>query len=478
MNWVQTIAKNMAALATGQAAYRLGLVALEIVLARALPPAQFGEFASALGFANMFLVFMDLGVALGLVRVVSRHDPIAPAYFGGSLLLRGAVAAILFPVMLALSFWLHPASRVPVVAVLGIFVVASSLQEVLASVHQGLGEMEWIAGFRLGIVLATGAGVALALARGGALTTIGAAFALVAVAGLAAWYAVTTRRLPPRFEASALRPVLSDTLLYGTMYVASMLTFRQGVVVLSFFRSDTEVAYFAAGYRLLEVTSKVPLVLSMALVPEMFRSARDNRARLERLFRVQVRMLGLGVLPLAVGVALFAPEIVRAIYGPGYEGAVPVLRVFAASLPLSFLNGALGDTLTARDLQRRRTRIHLVVLGLGIAVTVPFSWAAGAPGTAVALLCCEATLFLLLAWSVHRRATSLAPLRKLTRVAVAAAAAGAAALLLQPAVHSLILAPAFVTLYVLLCFGLRAIRPEEVRQAASHLLPVRRGRES
>ena len=120
MNWVQTIAKNMAALATGQAAYRLGLVALEIVRARTRPPAQFGEFAAALGFANMFLVFMDLGVALGLVRVVSRHDPIAPAYFGGSLLLRGAVAAVLFPVMLGLSVWLHPPSRVPVVAILGI----------------------------------------------------------------------------------------------------------------------------------------------------------------------------------------------------------------------------------------------------------------------------------------------------------------------------------------------------------------------
>ena len=164
MSTVRTTLKNMAALATGQAAYRLGLVALEIVLARSIAPAQFGDFAAALGFAGIFLVVMDMGVALGLVRAVSRQDPGAATYFGNSLVLRLGMAAAVFPVMVGLAAWLQPASRLPLVALLGIFVIASSLQEVLASVHQGLKEMEWIAGFRLAIVAATAVGVVLALA--------------------------------------------------------------------------------------------------------------------------------------------------------------------------------------------------------------------------------------------------------------------------------------------------------------------------
>jgi O-antigen/teichoic acid export membrane protein len=467
VNTVQTTLKNMAALATGQAGYRLGLVALEIVLARSIAPSQFGEFAAALGFAGIFLVAMDLGVALGLVRVVARRDPGAAVYFGNSLGLRAAMAAVVFPIMVGLSAWLHPPSRLPLVALLGLFVIASSLQEVLASVHQGLKEMEWIAAFRLGIVAATAGGVFVALASDAPLTLVVAAYPVAGITGFVLWYAVTSTRLRPRVERASMQPVLRDTLLYGGMYMASVLTFRQGIVVLSFFRSPVEVADFAAGYRLLEVFSKFPLVLSMALVPEMFRSARENPARLELLFRMQVRMLGLAVLPIALGVALFAPEIVLTIYGPGYAGAVPVLRVFAAALPLSFINGALGDTLTARDLQGRRTRIYVAVLAIGLCANLLLAWKVGHVGSAVALLISEASLFTLLTISLGRGVTSLKPLRRVGRAALAALAAGGVSALLPHALPVLVLAPLFLALYVVLCFAFRAVHWEEVQRVAA-----------
>lgn len=468
MSTVRTTLKNMAALATGQAAYRLGLVALEILLARSIAPAQFGEFAAALGFAGIFLVLMDMGIALGLVRAVSRRDEGAATYFGNSLALRAGIAAAMFPVMVGLSAWLHPATRVPLVALLGVFVIASSLQEVLASVHQGLKEMEWIAGFRLAIVAATAVGVVLALAVGAPLTLVVAAYPVAGVVGFACWYAVTSRRLRPRVDRASMGTVLRDTLLYGGMYVASVLTFRQGVVVLSFFRKGVEIADFAAGYRLLEVSSKIPLVISMALVPEMFRSARENPARLELLFRMQVRVLGLLVLPVAVGIALFAPEIIRHIYGPGYAGAVPVLRVFAAMLPLSFMDGALGDTLTARDLQGRRTRIYVIVLVVGLVANLVLAWTLGPVGSAAALLLSELTLFTLLTVSLGR-ITSLKPLRRVGRAALAALAAGAICYLMRGRVSVLVLGPAFLVLYVVLCFVFQAVHGQELQRLARRL---------
>jgi PST family polysaccharide transporter len=465
---VRTTLKNMAALATGQAAYRLGLVALEIVLARSIAPAKFGDFAAALGFAGIFLVVMDMGVALGLVRAVSRRDDGAATYFGNSLVLRAGMAAAVFPFMVGLAALTQPASRLPLVALLGVFVIASSLQEVLASVHQGLKEMEWIAGFRLAIVAATAAGVVLALAADAPLPLVVAAYPVAGVLGFALWYAVTARRLKPRVERASMGAVLRDTLLYGGMYVASVLTFRQGVVVLSFFRSGVAIGDFAAGYRLLEVSSKIPLVLSMALVPEMFRSARENPARLDLLFRMQLRVLGLLVLPVAVAIALFAPEIIRHIYGPGYVGAVPVLRVFACMLPLSFMDGALGDSLTARDLQGLRTRIYVIVLGIGLLANLVMAWAWGPVGSATALLLSEVSLFTLLTVSLGR-ITSLKPLRRVGRGALAAVVAGAACWLLRGRVSVLALAPAFLALYVVLCFVFQAVHREELERLVRRL---------
>jgi PST family polysaccharide transporter len=262
--------------------------------------------------------------------------------------------------------------------------------------------------------------------------------------------------------------VLRDTLLYGGMYVASVITFRQGVVVLSFFRSGVDIADFAAGYRLLEVSSKIPLVISMALVPEMFRSARENPARLELLFRMQLRVLGLLVLPVAVAIALFAPEIIRTIYGPGYAGAVPVLRVFACMLPLSFMDGALGDSLTARDLQGKRTRIYVIVLVIGLVANVVLAWIWGPIGSAAALLVSELALFTLLTVTLGT-VTSLKPLRRVGRGGLAALTAGAACWLLRDRVSSLALGPAFLVLYVVLCFAFQAVHREELQRLLRRL---------
>jgi O-antigen/teichoic acid export membrane protein len=341
---------------------------------------------------------------------------------------------------------------------------------VLSCVQQGFKEMECIAGFRLGIVAATTILLVLALVAEVSLPWVVAAYPVAAVAGLAVWYGVTSQRLRPRLDRAQVQPVLTDTLLYGGMYVASVFTFRQGIVILSFFRSGLELAGFAAGYRLLEVFSKVPLVLSLALVPEMFRSARDNPARLELLFRMQVRVLGLGVLPVAILIALFAPEIVTLIYGRGYTSAAPALRVFSAMLPLSFVNGALGDTLTTRDLQPRRTRIYLIVLVVGVGANVLLAWQFGAVGSAAALLLAEATLFALLVHSLRSGVTSLKPLWRVGRAALAALAAGALAFLLHGSTPVLVLVPAFLAVYVALCFALNALQVDEVRRVLTRLL--------
>jgi O-antigen/teichoic acid export membrane protein len=354
------------------------------------------------------------------------------------------------------------------VALLGVFVIASSLQEVLASVHQGLKEMEWIAGFRLAIVAATAAGVVLALAADAPLPLVVAAYPVAGVLGFASGTPSPPAASSRGWSARPWAPCCGTLLLYGGMYVASVLTFRQGVVVLSFFRSGVAIADFAAGYRLLEVSSKIPLVLSMALVPEMFRSARENPARLDLLFRMQLRVLGLLVLPVAVAIALFAPEIIRHIYGPGYVGAVPVLRVFSCMLPLSFMDGALGDSLTARDLQGLRTP-HLRDRARHRPAGQPGDGVGLGPvGSAAALLLSEISLFTLLTISLGR-ITSLKPLRRVGRGALAAVVAGAACWLLRGRVSVLALGPAFLALYVVLCFAFQAVHREELERLVRRL---------
>lgn len=92
-------------------------------------------------------------------------------------------------------------------------------------------------------------------------------------------------------------------------------------------------------------------------------SGQDARAR-----RLAVLALGLLVAlgtGLAAVIAVFAGPIVEIVFGPGYEPAVPVLRILALLLPLVAVTAALGQHwLIARGLDRRVT---VVTLGAGLA---------------------------------------------------------------------------------------------------------------
>lgn len=105
-------------------------------------------------------------------------------------------------------------------------------------------------------------------------------------------------------------------------------------VILGFVASPAIVGFYGAGERIIRSAIAMMLPMVQALYPRAARLAQDNLEEAARAVRLTVvvatTLAALG----SVVLYLLAPLIIQVALGPGYEQAVPVLRILLLLLPI------------------------------------------------------------------------------------------------------------------------------------------------
>jgi O-antigen/teichoic acid export membrane protein len=175
------------------------------------------------------------------------------------------------------------------------------------------------------------------------------------------------------------------------------LSSRVDVICLGFIVSEAAAGVFNAAYRVVHVLMFLTHLASLAVFPIASRLYRDSRAEHARFAGELVRVAVLVALPAAAGLAVVAPEVIRLLYGPGFEESILVLRLLAGVLAAVIVKIVLDVLLMSADLERARTaiqaRLALVNLGGNLAL-IPWL---GVIGAAVTTLVTETVLVILLA---------------------------------------------------------------------------------
>ncbi len=101
----------------------------------------------------------------------------------------------------------------------------------------------------------------------------------------------------------------------------------------------------------------MPPVVVNALFPRFSRQALDDRAGLLRGYRLTLRVLLLGALPLAMMVSAFAPWVIWLVGGEKFVASSSgVLAVLVWFVPFSYINGITQYVLIALNRQTAITR--------------------------------------------------------------------------------------------------------------------------
>jgi O-antigen/teichoic acid export membrane protein len=435
------------------------------LMTRHLGVADFGRFVVASSVVMIVAGVTEFGLSGIGTREYSLASPAERRLLLANLLgLRTALTLA----GLALAALLMGLAGYPQVVVLGMLVSGAGLM--LLNVQQTYSisltaQLDWGAAsvFELINSVVVAGGTALLVLIGAQLFP----FFYVSVASSAAALlacAVYLRHrvgLLPRFEPTAWRRLVRDSLPFAAAATVAILYPRVGLIVVSLISNTHQTGYYSTAYKVVEVIGGTSGLIANSAFPVFARAGRDDHERL----RYAVGKVGDTALIVGayVTLSLFvaAPFVIAVIGGKAFAPAVPVLRLQAIALLGGFLAATWSYTLLSLRMHGALLRVTLAALVVSIALSAALVPGLGAEGASIASAVCEFVVAAGYMLALSRGHAHLRPsLAALPRVALATLAAGSVLLLPLPSIVLWAIASA---IYLILVLLLRVIPAELVQ---------------
>jgi PST family polysaccharide transporter len=381
----------------------LGLVTTAI-LTRVLGPAGFGYYRAAVAYLTLAILTVDLGLGSVFVREISRPAADQPRTVGSALVLRLLLSSVAMALAVGLAFLLGfepPALR----GILGgsVGFVAYSVHLMLFGLFQQKLRQQGVVFAEVvgGLVLLAGI---LVLADLGSepfefVVLLGASYALSLVLSL-----IFAHRLVPftlGADFAIWRSLVRSAAPLAATGVLTVLYVKADTVLLSLLSAPEVVGLYGVPVKISDSGLGLALLFIGLVAPLLARHAHADPADFSR-------WLENGMLALATGIAGFslmlnavAPEIVLLIGGPGFAGAVGVVRILSLFLVLHSLSLLLREALIAKAMQGRLVGPYAAGAAAALAAYVPLILYFGGSGAAAALVVAEVTVLGLLAARVR-----------------------------------------------------------------------------
>ena len=326
-----------------------------VVLARLLPPEDFGLLAMSAVFTGLFASVGDLGLGSALVQ---KEHPL-PEEFNAAFWVSAGFGAASFVFMLAIaplvaSFFGVPALQ-KVLGVLGMGLVGSSLPVVQQS--QLIRQLDFrriafaeVISSLCGAVLGIGA----ALRGMGVYSLVIQSLGTIFCSTIIYWLIVPWR---PTFHfrgfdgGGLIRFGSNLTGFNAVNYVARNVDY----LLIGKFLGADQLGYYSLAYRLmLFPLQNISAVLGRVVFPAFSAVQHDDRKLRDAFLRLS-RYVAFITFPLMCGAFVVAPEFVRVVFGPSWGMAAPLIRILAIVGMLQ----SLGTNTGAIYLAKGRTDMML-----------------------------------------------------------------------------------------------------------------------
>jgi len=274
----------------------------------------------------------------------------------------------------------------------------------------------------------------------------------VVVVGMTVALVRGVHSLAPTFSWSRWKRFMRAMLPYSAAVAASALYFRVAILLVSVLSTSTQLGYFSASFRVIEVLTTIPALLASAAFPIFAHAARDDHDRLGyalgRVFEVALIVGAWAAVSIAVG----APLAISIIGGPKFAPAAPVLAIQGVALGAMFVSLVWANAMLSLGQFRAILVISVSMLllnGVMVAALVPLD---GARGAAIATAVAEIVAAIAQALAVVRARPQLRPSLRIAPFVALAAAVGLISLALTglPVIVRLIISTALFGGVVLL----------------------------
>jgi O-antigen/teichoic acid export membrane protein len=393
--------------ATASAASNVLLLALLIIAGRLLSVDDYGRFSFALALATIVEMVMDSGLGSVTIREVARDRTQADRLFRNVLGLKLAWVAVGL-LILAVAAPLLRYNDPLVIRTCYVMGFSSAVRSYLLTTRgllQGLDRFDLEALLVIadrGLLLAAGSA---ALVAGYGITGLAIAFVVARGLLLVVVFALVRRVLGPigpTFNRAAWRDLQAMALPLGLWLITLQAYNYIDAVILGVMRSDAEVGWYGASYRLYEGLAYAPGVLSAVLTPRLSTAFKnDPRGHRTLLNRGLAAAVALGLL-LGGLTWLVAGWVVPLFYGDVYQPGVAPLQILGAGSVFVFATWILHAGAISVNLDRRLLMTTVVGLTANVGLNLVLIPRYGISGAAWATVLAEALTAAVLFVQVER----------------------------------------------------------------------------
>ncbi len=406
MSGLARIAKNASFLMASQIFRRVIGAVFVVYAARKLGVADFGRYALILTLLTFFSVLADGGLAVLTLREVSRDPDRARLYARNAPWLAVLFSLVAYALMITAGALLGYSSET-------ILWMAAAGLALIPMAASGIFTALWNARQRMDIPALNAAGVSLLTCLSGigllhaglGLMPLFLLIVLVNAAG-ALTLGLTVHKnfapVAPDMDLAFCRDMARRALPYLALAFLAVVYFRVDTIMLSALRGAKDVGLYQASYKLIDALMFVPAGLMGALFPAMSLFSKTSPELFGRSFERALHVLAMLALPLAVGVTLFAPDIIAFLFGASFAPSAGVLRVLIWALAFMFLNAPMGNILFNSDRLKRFVPLAVGNTALNIALNFLLIPRFGFLGAGMVTLACEISGFFLQAHFVKR----------------------------------------------------------------------------
>ncbi len=396
-----------------------------IYLARTLGASGFGIIGTATAILLYCQFIADAGVdVLGARDVAHRPEDLGalvPAIVAGRLLVAGLTALVLIGVGHLL--WDDPDATVLTVYALTLFPLALNTRWVFLGLERGApAAVSRIAGEAVMVAL-----VLLLVHDLGDVARV----PLAQLTGdlLAALFLAVRLRQQGLLVRPAWRPAVFGPFLARSWHLTAhallgLLIYNSDLLFLRALHTSAEVGYYAAAYTLVSFLLNLGVAYSQSLLPTMTRVA-GTPGQLPLYHTAMAQLCALGI-PLAVGGYLVAGDLVRLVFGPGYEPAGLALGILLLSIPVAYLRSAPQVALIVAGKQALLARFTAVVAGVNLALNALLIPRWGILGAASATVLTEVLRTGAALWFVRGDGLPVLPAQRLVPIVLGTAGMGLA----------------------------------------------------
>jgi O-antigen/teichoic acid export membrane protein len=374
-----------------QAVALLANLAALPVLARLLEPSDFGLVAMVTVFTGLAAMFVDAGLTMATIqREGLEHQQVSNLFWISAAL--GLLISIVVSALAPAVAWLYGEPRlVPITIALAVAPFLSGLTLQHQALLRRAMQIKRLAVIQAGSPLL---GYSVAIAVAWSYRSYWALVALpIANSGMrliGAWIACAWRPSLPRRGANVRGMVGFGAHLTGFTFVNYFARSGDNFLI-GWAWGSTALGLYERAYKLMMAPlHQINGPLAGIMIPTLSR-LNTEPSRYRRAYFRSVAVFQTVSVPLMAFVAVMAPEIVRVVFGTGYEQAGPILRWLAIAGLAQPLTNSLGWLYVSQG--RGRELMRWGLLGSSITVVsflLGLTW--GALGVAIAYAAVKLTI--------------------------------------------------------------------------------------